>query len=523
MAQERAKPNPAPVAETLVQVHTVETADLRARLTAPESRMKLFLDCELKQPRSAHSFSRVTLLGLLPQGVPAKLLHVEVLDDIAERLNGGESVVGRRIAKGTEPTPSRDGKLVLLVKTYNRKENTPELVDPWFMKQFDNVEKDMVVGRVYPPHPGAPGMTVLGTDIPGPPGNAIAVELAESIVLQPAEDKSYSNLVAQTSGYLRIEKGKLEVVHDLVLGGNVDPHTGDINFVGNIVVKGNVNKDFRVSARGNIDIQGNVQDGILSSAEGNISVKGHVSGEMGENVLVSENIPFQQLLRVAGHKRRQITCAGVFRAALVDRIALEALCDIEIEKEARASYLRTRATLKMPNGQLIGGQVYTVCGAEAKIIGTHLGTITQIFLCSDIESSAEYGALIEKVRAHDSAEEMIRLYLGPYADNPARIQLLLPALKAKMEKLKKKLDKIAEGRKVLLEEQANLMRNARHNIVHRVNVLKVAHPGVCIHAGEDIFKVEEDLVGPKTIEYFPKEKRFAVGDLQALQCVLEKG
>ncbi|MFN8392706.1 MAG: FapA family protein [Bdellovibrionota bacterium] len=506
-------------------IHSAETDLLRARVSVTQDRMKLFLDCELKEQRAeatvTPTFSRLLLMELLPKSVPAKLLHVEVLDDIAERLGQGQTVRSRRIAKGIPPGPSRDGRLVLLVKTYNGGSRNSELVDPWFIKHFDNIEAGMVVGRIYPPQPGTVGVDVMGTTLSAPLGKEISVKLHESLSLNTQPDKSYAAIVANTSGYLKSDSESLQVIHDLVLAGDVNPHTGDLSFIGNILIRGNVKKNYRVSARENIEIDGYVQDARLTSTQGNITVKGHVSGDVSASVTLSDNIPFQQLLRIADSRKPQITCAGTFKAQVLDRVTIEALGDIEIEKEARACFLRTRATLRMPKGQLIGGDLRTVCGAEVSTYGTSLGTETRISLCSDIESSAEFGAIIEKLKAHDSAEEMIMLYLGPYAANPSRIVLLQPALRAKMEKLQHKLNELQSSRKALLAEQAELLSHAKHTTVYRINVMKVAHPGTIITAGEDIFTVAEDLPGPKTIEYFPKEKRFAVGELQPLQCVLE--
>jgi uncharacterized protein (DUF342 family) len=510
------------VADERVIVHHAETEALTADVSASPDRMKLFFSCQAKRPATAGEFSRLSLLELLPKTVPARLLHADVLDDIAERLSAGENISWRRIAKGQPSVAGRDGKLVFLVKLADRKNKTPEFVDPWFIKQFDNVEKGMIIARLYRPSAGIAGLDVLGETLAPQPGAALEVEVDETLSLQESADKSYSNISALQSGYLQRENNRLMIVHDLLIGGDVDPHTGDLHFVGSVCIKGSVKKNFRVTARENLEIHGNVQDGMLTSETGNILVKGHISGDVDESVTLSDNIPFQQLIRIADHRRPQITCAGTFHASVLDRVTLEAIGDIEIEKEARSSLLRTRATLRMPKGHLLGGEVHTVCGVEAETVGSPMGTRTRIILCSDIESSAEFGALIDKLRAHESAEEMIELYLGPYAGNPARIQLLQKPLREKMEKLRKRLTELSAGKAALLRQKEQLLGTARYNNVYRVNILKNAYPGLEIEAGDVRFVLDEVLSGPKTLEFLPGEKCFHIGDLQPLQCELER-
>ncbi len=487
-------------------------------------KMKIFAECSLKEANLPVPMTRLQVLGLVPHNIPVRLLHPEVLDDIAAHLSRGRAVERRRIGKGVAPTPGRDGRLVLLIKALSpTAEKTPEFVDPWFVKKFDNVEIGMTVARLYLPHDGNPGIDILGAAIPGGSGAPAAVEVDETLEVQPPkEGQPYSNIVAKARGYLKIDKGKLQVVHDLIVKGDVDLQTGDINFVGKVIIRGSVMKNFRVHARDGIEVHGDVLDGLLSTEAGDITVKGNVTGESLKHVTLGDGASFQQLLRVSTRKP-QIICGGVFRAALVSDVSIEALGDIEIEKEARSSYLRTRAILRMPKGQLVGGEVYCVCGVEAAVLGTELHTPTKITLCSDTESSIEYGELIDKLRGAEAAEDMIRLYLGPYAANPSRIALLKPDHKRKMERLRLKLAEVKRTIERIAKEKELLLANGRSNNVFRINVHKIAYPGLDMVAASEHFILDGVLDGPKTIEYVLAEKRFGIFDQQPLECTVGPG
>ncbi len=510
-----------PVEEALEVVTRTEHEMVTYIVSRGADGSKLFLEYELKQPGVPIITNRVALLGLLPRNVPTKLLHADVLEDIVAHLARGEVSGRRRVAKGVPPIPGRDGKLVLLVKAYSKTPGATQHVDPWFVKSFDNVEPDMPVARIYPPHPGTPGMDVLGNTVPPAPGTPINIETDESVaVLPPTSDKAFSTVAAKISGFLRVEKTKLQVVHDLVIQGDVDHQSGDINFSGKVVVRGNIMKNFRVTARDGIEITGDVLDGILSSPNGDIIVKGHVSGESLKHVTIGEGASYQQLLRMATTKP-QITCGGSFKASTVDSVTVEAHGEIEVAKEARSSYLRSRTTVRVTKGVIVGGEVYAVCGLEAAILGTELETPTKVTLCSDQESTAEFAALTDQMKTHESAETMLRLYLGPYADNPARIRLLGPEHKRKMQKLRMKLDELQRSKAHLEREKAKLLQDARKNTVFRVNFHKLAHPGVTIATDAEHMTINEPITGPKTIEYNPADRSFAIVDQKPLECVLQ--
>lgn len=511
-----------PEGEEFIPIARVEQEFVSFIFTCSPDHMRLFLECETKERNLPIPTSRMSLLGILPKSVPTSLLHPEVLDDIAADLSRGKASPRRRIAKGIDPIPGRDGKLVLLVKTLAKSPNHPQFIDPWFVKSFDNIEIGMPVARIYPPHPGVSGTDVLGTSLPATGGEPAQVELDETLEQQGAPDgRSHIPVVAKVDGYLLQDGKRLRVVHELTINGDVDHHTGDIEFIGKLSVRGSVKKNFRVKARDGIEIQGDVLDGILSSRDGDIVVKGHISGEASRPLTLGEGKTFQQLLRVANDKP-QISCGKTLKLSVAEGVSVEAFGDIEIAKGVSSSYLRTRASVRAPQAQIIGGEIYSVCGVEAAILGTELETPTKIVLCSDRESSAEFGAIVEKLKAHESAEEMIRLYLGPYAENPTRIRLLNPEHRKKMEGLRVKLEEVQKSKAALEKQKSALLEDAQESSVFRVNFHKAVFPGVTFEAGAEHKTMSELVTGPKTVEYLPLEKRFDIVDQQPLQCNLEK-
>lgn len=503
--------------ESLEQIHLRETPQLRLRLLAPADRMKAFLEASPLGPPLEENFDRIALLQYFPNLIPSELLHVEVLDDIAAALRAGHEVPQRRIAKGRGPLPGRDGKVILLVKAAQPR-GSVEAVDPWFFKAFDSVEAGTPVARVYLPHEGVPGLDCLGRPVappvPKPAPAAWGDTLEET---PPGPGKPYISLAAKVSGYLAFEKQSLKMVHELVLSGNVDHHSGDIRFVGAVKVNGDVMKGFFVTAREELVVKGSVVHGRLTSEQGDVTIGGGVTGDPATYLAISERVPIGP---GRGVSRVQIAAAGNIRANAVDGISAEAGGDIVILKEIRASVLHARGSVLIPGGHILGGEIHAVCGVEVKVLGTDGGVTTKIMLASDIESSAEYTALRTQLTAHESAMEMLKLYLGPYGEHPGRIGRLPAELRKRMENLQKKLLEVTRSRDALLVSQREMLATAHHNSVYRVNVLHIVYPGTVICAGEECMTIEEPITGKHSIDFHTAEKKFHVGELQPLECTI---
>ena len=122
---------------------------------------------------------------MIREAAPKAELHEAVIDDILKCLKLGEKVHERRIAKGTEPQPGANGKLLLLVKKFGSKAEV-SVDSKGFAKfselaLFDNVQKGQQVARIYPPKPGVDGANALGEPIPAATGAPIKVTLDKSL------------------------------------------------------------------------------------------------------------------------------------------------------------------------------------------------------------------------------------------------------------------------------------------------------------------------------------------------------
>ena len=483
------------------------------RLTAKLSadRLKLFVDCRRTSDKLEQAVKRDELVNILKEIVSPEILHLGVLDDVVDKLNKHQPVIERRVAKGDPPLNGRNGKIVLLVKKYEGRTQNVEVIDPRFIRFFDNVEKGMVIGRVYPPTFGEDGKDVFGMPVSPLAGEPADLHIDESITLRPpAEGHLFHTLVANQAGYVSDEAKLLRIVNTLEISGDVDYRVGDIDFVGAVRINGSVMKGFTIIAREDIEVSGDVIDGMLISTNGSIRIQGKAVGSGLRVLSVSDHMPAESLSQLSQEPSAQIEAARSVRAGLLQDIVVQADSDIVIDRETNNAYLHTKRAVIMPTAALIGGQAYAVLGVEAQQIGTEAEAPTRIRLCSEIESSVEYLSLKGRIAEHWSGEEMIKLYLGPYAEDPARVRTLSGSHRTRVDQLLRKLATVRLSRAKLEEELQSLCARGKHSSALHVSFNRALCPGVSILADDKEYHCAERISGPKTVRFDAETKDFAV-------------
>jgi len=97
--------------EKLSLLKVIETDSLNLKIEVTEDKLKLFLSGQ-KKPETP-GISAKELVKLLSPIAHPETFHHQVLSDIADQLNKGQKIEGRRIAKGIPPAEGRDGGALL--------------------------------------------------------------------------------------------------------------------------------------------------------------------------------------------------------------------------------------------------------------------------------------------------------------------------------------------------------------------------------------------------------------------------
>ncbi|KOP67661.1 polymerase [Bacillus sp. FJAT-18019] len=183
------------------------------------------------------------------------------------------------IAMGTEPVHGHNGKIQFTVDFGNEANLKPlEIedgkVDYKEVIRLNNVKKGQLIATRIPPTKGVPGTAVTGEEIPSKPGKEAHFKVGKNVVVNAENSAMYAAL----DGLLtKTEKGKINVFPVYEINGDVDYSTGNIDFVGTVVIRGNVLTGFRIKAAGDIRVTGFVEGAELD-AGGSIDISGGIIG-----------------------------------------------------------------------------------------------------------------------------------------------------------------------------------------------------------------------------------------------------
>ena len=142
------------------------------------------------------------------------------------------------------------------------------------LNQFIPLAKDQKIVSINKPIIKESGIDIFGNKIDFLPVNAF-FQVGNNITI--SEDKL--SLIANIDGCLFIKSGVLHVDDVYQIRGDVDFHTGNIDFNGDVIIGGDVKSGFQIISRGNIYVNGTVESSDLRSNEGSIFIKNGIQGK----------------------------------------------------------------------------------------------------------------------------------------------------------------------------------------------------------------------------------------------------
>ncbi len=282
------------------------------------------------------------------------------------------------IAKGEAPTVGKPSSLSFKFDNSSRNLKPKVLKDGTVDYRNLDWVKMANVGDVLvelnPPTEGDEGINVLGERIPGLIGKD-SVHLPKGKNTKISEDGL--KLISEVAGQIIYMDNKVNVVEVLEIQGDVGVGTGNINFNGSVIVRGNVLTEFSIKALGNVEIYGMLEGAEIYSG-GNILVGKGITGMSKSNIRAEGNVTakiIQDANIIAGGN---VYADGIMHS--------EIKCDGFIE-------------VKGKKGLLVGGKAIVRNGINAKIIGSPMGTLTEIYVGLDASKLEEYTKKVKELKS----------------------------------------------------------------------------------------------------------------------------
>lgn len=320
------------------------------------------------------------------------------------------------VAKGVEPEHGKDGRVVdMFPRTQERKLTVDEnnRVDYTNLDFIQNVEQGGVICRVLSPTDGTPGRTVQNQEVPARNGKPASAPQGRNTKM--SEDGRA--LVAAITGHVEFSGRSFQVKPVLDIPGNVDFSVGNINFLGDVCIHGDVCSGFSVRAMGTITVNGVVEACTL---------------EAGRDLVVSRGVQGdgQAVLRA----QRSIFAKYLENCCVYARVSLETECIINCDV-----YCDGGVTVCSGHRSIIGGKIHAAHEVDAGSVGSRVGNRTDIILGGRPCDEFDHDLLSKEVV--DLEEEMERTERQP--DSPSkisrisRLRMQLLVSRGKLESIEK--------------------------------------------------------------------------------------
>lgn len=213
------------------------------------------------------------------------------------------------------------------------------------------IHKRDVIADIVLPGPGVPGTDIFGREIPPQPGIPAKVSLGKNTLITT----DGLQVVAACDGHIVFGNGSFQVEEAVTIKTDLDISVGNINFFGDVHIKGNVMEGFAVNAGKNVKIDGSVFGGEVN-AGGNVTI-------------------------VGGCINSKLNCDGNADIGFCENSELFVRGNLSSKQFAFCNaFCYGAVTAKGPTGVIAGGKVTSMHDVNAGIIGSVKYTPTEVYI-----------------------------------------------------------------------------------------------------------------------------------------------
>ncbi|HKL74710.1 MAG TPA: FapA family protein, partial [Halanaerobiales bacterium] len=320
---------------------------------------------------------------------------------------------------------------------------------------------------------GKPGHKVTGEEIPPREPNTVDLPSGKNV---KEED---GKLVSEIEGQVVKDGKRVNVLPVHEVKGNVDMDTGNIDFVGNVVVKGDVNEGFKIKAGGNVEINGRVSAAQIESEGKVIIKKGFVGKEKGR-IDAKGNVEIKFIEN--GHIKTE---GSIIASDAIMHSDLNAAEDIIVTEN---------------KGLLVGGNCQAGHNIEANIIGSTMATKTILEAGVDQETKEELEEVKEELE--ESEQNLLKTKraikaLKEIKEKQGKLPTDKEVMYQRLLKTKKVINKSIEKKESKKAELEEILNNVERG---KIKVYEKVFSGVKMIIGKSQFNVHEELHHSSFIE-----------------------
>ena len=354
----------------------------------------------------------------------------EMVKNLAQRRTYLQAAV---VATGTPAIDGIDGEVIDHVERQHDIKATQRedgSVDYRNLNWVHHIKEGDIICDVIQPTDAVPGTDVKGKVLKGRNGARPKIPMGKNTAMNDDD----SALIATVDGHVSFIDGRFTVVNMLMISGNVDNSVGNIDMLGDVLIKGDVLDRFIIKATGNVVVQG-ILEGATIISGGNIQICNGMNGN-GHGMLDAKGDITCKFL-----ENCTVQCGGkLFSESLINSsVTADDLIDVTSGR-----------------GVIIGGTIMACNSVEAKIIGSRANRTTTIVIGTTPRLLLEKDQLLSEIeRLTKDREELQKnlQYLERTSGSNAQqmglynqMKLKLSVSRMQLSKAEKKLEELEAQR-----------------------------------------------------------------------------
>lgn len=443
-------------------------------ITISEDNMKAYIEIEYAKGRKMIEYTDV-IDEIKKKGIKKGIKEEAIMKIINKEIVNTKVLIaeGEKAVKGKKAYP-------VYFKDMKKEKKIIPNIDITGKADFKNinliekVSKGDIIAEKIEAEEGIDGYDVYG--------NVIKSEKGEDIKLLAGKNAKLSSdgmkVIADADGSPVLINDKIEVKDVLILD-EVGVKTGNIDFNGSVVIKGDVSSEYMVKANGDIKINGNVDNASIY-AQGDINITGNCYGKQYAIIKAKGNISinFAENIKIISGKDIVVN-EGVIN------------CDI-------IAYGKFNATMR--SGKVIGGKVRAECGLEILNAGADTEIETELIISGKVEELEE---MYEKIKDMEwelkTIEKNITILNYLKKNTPELYNLNKENMFLKL--IKEKMNILQDKRTYEVRYDIYIEKIKKEN-TNKISIKNKCYAGVKIILEDKIYEVKNLM---ERIEFFIKD------------------
>ncbi|MDD5090782.1 MAG: FapA family protein [Candidatus Wallbacteria bacterium] len=324
----------------------------------------------------------------------------------------------------------------------------------------NTVEKGDMFLEIFLSEDGTDGKTIFGVNMPAMNSRNKEIKFGDNVEVKYLEKKMA--VYAKIAGTAVISDALVNIEPMLTIEGDVDYSVSNINFPGDVLIRGSVMDKFTVAAEGSIVVGKNVYGAHLI-AKGNIAI--------GNGII--------------GRSKSVIHAEGNVTAEFMENAYVESYGNIDVKDAIVQSTVFAQGSITIAGrGVVIGGKIVAGEKVVCRISGSEFGVKTMIEVGADFVKSKKIHELEIQERLYN---ESIPDMKSAFTDFSKILQndpdSLSPEEKNMVITLARKLKEYSAKLEEVLAKKAELTKESAAALKAEISVTDTTFPGTVITIG----------------------------------------